>query len=438
MAPSSRKSALLLLALGLASLGAASQDSQVVFSHNANAQHKIDPAILAALKEHKDPVDAWIALHPDDADKLAEKRLLRIAGEKEAQWMTEGDKMRLRRKGRKFSDITDYEEFYKQNAVSSQAGKAHLPKLSQQRLVKPLFSQVSKDNMEDVLKHMTSFYTRYFGSVSGEKSALWLRDHIADIIKNAPFHTHISLDVFPHAFPQPSIIARFEPNVANFSAPVTILGAHQDSMNYLFPLLPAPGADDDCSGTASILEAFRVLAHSGYIPRNGPVEFHWYAAEEGGLLGSQAIAKYKKESGATIGAMLEFDMTAFIAKNATESIGIIETSADKALTKWVLGLAQEYSNIDSAVYQLQERNPADRFRGAGSDYMSFTNAGFPAAFASEGDPISGEFDPYIHGIYDTMDVNDETGTFSLDHMARFSELALAFVVEQAGWNNDWR
>jgi leucyl aminopeptidase len=37
-----------------------------------------------------------------------------------------------------------------------------------------------------------------------------------------------------------------------------------------------------------------------------PVEFHWYAAEEGGLLGSQAVARYKKESGAKIGAMLEF------------------------------------------------------------------------------------------------------------------------------------
>lgn len=42
------------------------------------------------------------------------------------------------------------------------------------------------------------------------------------------------------------------------------------------------------------------------MPRNGPVEFHWYAAEEGGLLGSQAIARYKKEEGATIGAMMEF------------------------------------------------------------------------------------------------------------------------------------
>lgn len=77
-------------------------------------------------------------------------------------------------------------------------------------------------------------------------------------------------------------------------------------MNYLFPLLPAPGADDDGSGSTSILEAFRILALNGYVPLNGPVEFHWYAAEEGGLLGSQAIARYKKESGASIGAMLEF------------------------------------------------------------------------------------------------------------------------------------
>lgn len=182
--------------------------------------------------------------------------------------------------------------------------------------------------MRDVLEHMTGYYTRYFGSTTGERSAAWLHDHIAEvspptvsplvyvcmyvltpdpqIINNAPFHTHISLEYFTHPFPQPSIIARFEPKVADFSLPLTIIGAHQDSMNYLFPLLPAPGADDDCSGTVSILEAFRNLAESGFTPLNGPVEFHWYAAEEGGLLGSQAVARYKKESGAHIGAMMEF------------------------------------------------------------------------------------------------------------------------------------
>lgn len=76
-------------------------------------------------------------------------------------------------------------------------------------------------------------------------------------------------------------------------------------MNYLFPLLPAPGADDDGSGTISILKAFCVLAETGYTPLRGPVEFHWYAAEEGGLMGSQAIARYKKESRVSIGAVLD-------------------------------------------------------------------------------------------------------------------------------------
>lgn len=46
-------------------------------------------------------------------------------------------------------------------------------------------------------------------------------------------------------------------------------------------------------------------------------------------------------------------MTAFIAKNATESIGLIETEADPPLTKWVLGLAKEYIGIHAEVYRLQ-------------------------------------------------------------------------------------
>ncbi|KID84799.1 peptidase [Metarhizium guizhouense ARSEF 977] len=427
---------LLLLGSSFSAVAAASRDkprdSQVRLTGPIR-HHQVDPVILDALKKHSDPVDALVSLHPEAADQLAQPRLLRVSGEPTARWMTEGDKLRLKRKGHRFIDITDHEDFYKQN-VNTLAGKAHLPSLSHQHIVKPLLPQVSTKRMRHVLEHMTSYYTRYFGSVTGEESAQWLHDHIAEIIKESPFHTHISLEVFTHSFPQPSIIARFEPKVRNFSLPLTILGAHQDSMNYLFPLLPAPGADDDCSGTVSILEAFRVLATSGFIPINGPVEFHWYAAEEGGLLGSQAIARYKKESGARIGAMMEFDMTAYIAKNATESIGFIETEADAPLTKWAADLANEYVSIPAKVYKLPS--------GAGSDYMSFTQLGYPSAFASEGNPSAGafpgEFDPYVHTAKDTMDVDDDMGVFSLDHMARFSELAIAFVVEQAGWDNKWR
>jgi hypothetical protein len=101
---------------------------------------------------------------------------------------------------------------------------------------------------------------------------------LLQIIDKSPFGTHISLEFFTHSFRQSSIIARFEPKVRNATHPLTILGAHQDSANYMFPLLPAPGADDDCSGTVTILETFHILAESGYIPKNGPVEFHWYVS----------------------------------------------------------------------------------------------------------------------------------------------------------------
>lgn len=50
--------------------------------------------------------------------------------------------------------------------------------------------------------------------------------------------------------------------------------------------------------------------------------------------------------------------------------------------------------------------------------MSYTQLNYPAAFATEGDPMHngfpGDMDPYVHGINDTMDVDDDRGYFSID------------------------
>lgn len=35
--------------------------------------------------------------------------------------------------------------------------------------------------MHKDLEHLTSYYTRYFGSVTGERSALWLHNQIAEV-----------------------------------------------------------------------------------------------------------------------------------------------------------------------------------------------------------------------------------------------------------------
>lgn len=115
-------SSLLLLSASLFSGSTASQEAQVHLTAPAK-HHQVDPAILAALEKHSDPVDAFVSLHPEAAEKLAQPRLLHVFGEPSAQWMTEGDKLRLKRQGKKFVDITEHEDFYKEQ-VHALAGEA--------------------------------------------------------------------------------------------------------------------------------------------------------------------------------------------------------------------------------------------------------------------------------------------------------------------------
>jgi leucyl aminopeptidase len=109
------------------------------------------------------------------------------------------------------------------------------------------------------------------------------------------------------------------------------------------------GADDDGSGTTSSITALRALAHANFTPST-PVEFHYYSAEEGGLLGSQGIAKSYEEAGKKVLAMLQMDMTAWVKAGTDERVGIIEDFVDPALTDYVESLVEEYRESDSPHY----------------------------------------------------------------------------------------
>lgn len=117
----------------------------------------------------------------------------------------------------------------------------------------------------------------------------------------------ITASAFTHSWVQPSTIVKIAGTQA--SSPVTILGAHMDSINLNNPTSGrAPGADDDGTGTVNLIEALRVLVSSGFKPST-PLEFHWYAGEEAGLLGSNAIATSYKNSGIKVKAFMELDMS---------------------------------------------------------------------------------------------------------------------------------
>lgn len=140
-----------------------------------------------------------------------------------------------------------------------------------------------------------------------------------------------------------------------------VIGAHLDSINLFFPsLLAAPGADDDGSGTVTILEAFRVLIE--YLKETKTqleqtLEFHWYSAEEGGLLGSQAIFHQYERTGRDVVAMLQQDMTGFVQKTLDagkpESVGVITDFVDVGLTDFIKKVGIPFFTCESETHSLR-------------------------------------------------------------------------------------
>lgn len=206
--------------------------------------------------------------------------------------------------------------------------------------VAPLAQSLSKDNMKSNLEYFTSFYTRYYRSSTGIESATWLYNQVLAVMEQSGATAYgATVEQFAHSWGQFSIIARI-PGLTNKTV---VLGAHQDSINLYSPsTLAAPGADDDGSGTVTILEALRALLQSEAVVQGtapNTIEFHWYSAEEGGLLGSQAVFSQYKRDGRDVKAMLQQDMTGYVQgtldAGLEEAVGVIVDFVDPGLTQFI-------------------------------------------------------------------------------------------------------
>jgi len=294
-------------------------------------------------------------------------------------------------------DITEHKGLGTQIVASQSKSKPVFPaKVSQQSDVNPMLKNLTKTLMREHLEKFTSFHTRYYKSDYGRQSSEWLLKTVQDTIKDAGADEHgVSAKHFTHSWGQNSIIA----TIPGQSNSTVVIGAHQDSINLWFPsMLAAPGADDDGSGTVTILEAFRVLLQSKDIVKGkapNTIEFHWYSAEEGGLLGSQAIFSDYAQTKRDIKAMLQQDMTGFVQKTTDagkpESVGVIMDFVDPSLTAFIKKVIEEYCQIPWV---------ETKCGYACSDHASASKAGYPSAFV-----IESEFkdsDDHIHGTEDLI------------------------------------
>lgn len=318
-----------------------------------------------------------------------------------------------------FMDITDTASLGTHAALTAQKKPTFPAKPTLQHELKPLLKTLSKDNMRDHLEIFTSFHTRYYKSSYGAMSSAWLLETVSGIVAESGADQHgATVKHFPHSWGQNSVIA----TIPGQSEKTVVIGAHQDSINLFLPsILAAPGADDDGSGTVTIMEALRVLLTSDAVVAGNAtntIEFHWYSAEEGGLLGSQAIFSAYEQEGRDVKAMLQQDMTGYIQKTLDagepESVGVITDFVDPGLTEYIKKIVTTYCDIPFV---------ETKCGYACSDHASASKAGYPSAFVIESD-----FKYSSDRIHTT---EDKIEYLSFDHMLQHARLTLGLVYELA-------
>jgi Zn-dependent M28 family amino/carboxypeptidase len=193
---------------------------------------------------------------------------------------------------------------------------------------------------------------------------------------------------------------------ASADAPQFLFGAHYDSENRDVrtvtdgQTLPAPGADDDASGVACVVELARVLSN---LRLRNTVRFVAFGAEENGydssgrMAGSMSYVESEKARGISYDACWILDMIGYGGGSENHTVIIVNEDSMRLgsdMQEMVGALGIELSiEVESNSSLLN------------SDHARFWSAGYPAALLIESDPTTGvyQFNPYYHSTEDTID-----------------------------------
>jgi hypothetical protein len=242
-------------------------------------------------------------------------------------------------------------------------------------------SSINPDSIQFFIQSLQDFQTRYKFAPTRDSVASWIKYQFQRLN-----YTDVVIDSFYYENTwQKNVVATLpgylEPEKLN------VIGAHHDSYSYPDPL-NAPGADDNASGVAGVLEIARVLKEMNYQPKS-TIKFITFAAEEGGGDGSEHFAEYLFNSGKQIKIVINFDMIAYTPDPVANSKCLIHYYSG---SEYLLDLASRCTEEYSIITPLE-----GGINKLGSDSYIFWVYGFPVVWFEEE-----VFSPYWHTPGDTI------------------------------------
>lgn len=267
--------------------------------------------------------------------------------------------------------------------------------------VREFMDQVSIENLTATVEYLQAYEERYYNSTKAYDAANWIQEQFDNLEVLETEQFPVSYYGNPCA---PNIIA-IQWGTKNPEEYV-VCGSHLDSYSYSGM---CPGADDNATGVASVLEAARILSQHSF---ERSIIYCAFGAEEVGLIGSKAYADYCKEMGLNVVGYFNNDMNGYLNPGDEIHIDLIYPNSVEPIGEYYMNLANVYFP------EMQVRHV--NFNQGDSDHTSFNQNGYMGIYPFEDYQ---NYSPYIHSGNDL--IGPSVNSFEMSQ--RYAQMNIACV-----------
>ena len=297
--------------------------------------------------------------------------------------------------------------------------RASLPRLTrdfpvvteENPVIREMLNQVNMDSLEATVQHLQDYGHRLWNSDNAFAASDWIADRMQALgleVEQQPFYASTWLGSGEAA---PNVIGIQRGTL--YPDTYVVCGSHFDSFSWsAYSGGSAPGADDNATGVASVLESARIMTQYEF---EYSIIYCAYGCEEMGLYGSEAYASRCEQEGMDIIGYFNNDMNGYLYGN--------QIHIDCIYPNTVEPIGTYYMNVGSVYYpELPIRHV--NFNEGDSDHTSFNNHGYMGIYPFEDYQ---NYSPYIHTENDLIG----TSVTSFEMSRQYCQMNIACLAEIA-------
>jgi len=324
------------------------------------------------------------------------------------------------------SVTTVYEEFFSDDRISYEGAiiqdgdemvgstRAYeMPSYLMQRSIQRLVDNVSKDNVYNNILTLQNFGSRLYRSSGAYNATIWLNEVMKNSTRLNRIYHNWTVDRGALGVFQLSNVILELPGLNTSSDVIYDFYAHFDCVQTSdMPsiLTNAPGADDDASGCAAILEAARIMSNHSF---QDTIRFVFLQAEEIGLVGADYWTANITSKGENVQGGICYDMIGYNSGTYSYDLELIYNSASSSQATLMAGANTRY-NIGMNLEMIQTASSIP------SDINEYYTSGLTSVFGIEED-----WSPYYHTT------NDLAKWLNKTHLQQTTQMAVGSLCEMA-------